>query len=240
MLWATMPDVLQPNPGKQLVRSVRGKQYARYPVKTHVVSAEDGIADVVARYARPHLRAGDILAVSERIVAIAQGRAFPLSAIQPSPLARFLTRFVLKPSWGIGLGSPWTMELALREAGTFRVLLAAFFSAVTKPFGARGVFYKVVGNDIAAIDGPTLYTLPPYNGYAKLPPKNPDRVAASISSLLDIPVAVMDANDIGVTVLGATPGVDRELLCDVFRDNPLGQSDEQTPLCVVRAVDTVG
>jgi hypothetical protein len=46
--------------------------------------------------------------------------------------------------------------------------------------------------------------------------------------------AVIDASDLAVTVLGASPGADRELVGVLMRDNPLGQGTEQTPVCVMR------
>ncbi|MBI4434783.1 HD domain-containing protein, partial [Candidatus Uhrbacteria bacterium] len=135
-------------------------RFARYPIRTHVATQRDDLVDIVRRYAVPYLRPSDLLAISERIVAITQGRAFPLVDIQPSAWAKFLVRFVHKSPYGIGLGSPWTMELAIREAGLPRILLAAVIAAVTKPLGVRGLFYRVVGKHINAIDGPCDYTLP--------------------------------------------------------------------------------
>jgi len=225
---------LNPNIGKQLEREVAGKIYIRLPIKTHVVKKEDDIADIVEKYAQSHFREGDTLAISEKVVAITQGRSFPIKDIKPSWLANLLVKFVFKPKWGIGLGSPWTMELALREAGVSRILLAALASALTKPFGVRGVFYRVAGKNINAIDGPTPYTLPPYNEYAKLAPKDPDKVAKGLMEKFNVPVAIIDANDIGVQVLGSSKGVDKELIRGIFKDNPLGQTTEQTPLCIVR------
>ena len=55
-----------------------------------------------------------------------------------------------------------------------------------------------------------------------------------------MPVAVIDANDAGCVVLGASPGLDRQLVVRLFADNPLGQAREQTPVCVVREVDWPG
>jgi len=43
--------------------------------------------------------------------------AFPIKDIRPSFLAKFLVKFVHKSPYGIGLGSPWTMELAIKEGG---------------------------------------------------------------------------------------------------------------------------
>lgn len=225
-----------PNPGKQLTRSYQGEEWARYPIRTHVVQPGEDLAHLVQHYVLPHLHPGDIVVLSEKVVAICQGRAYPVAEIQPRPLARWLSRFVTKTPHGIGIGSPVTMELALREAGVWRILLAAAVAAVTKPLGLRGMFYRLAGRSVAAIDGPTPYTLPPYNQYASLAPRQPDKVAQHLSEILHAPTAIIDANDLGVEVLGASPEVNRQMVAELFRDNPLGQGREQTPLCILRRV----
>ncbi len=128
------------------------------------------------------------------------------------------------------------MELAIREVGAPRILLAAAASAVTKPFGIHGIFYRVAGPQAKAIDGPTGYTIPPYNQAATLGPKDPDAAARALAAAIGVPVAIIDANDAGCAVLGASPGVDRRFVERLFADNPLGQAREQTPICVVRDV----
>jgi hypothetical protein len=177
-----------------------------------------------------------VVAVSERMVAITQGRSYPIKDIRPGRLARFLERFVTRPGYGIGLGSAETMELAIREVGAPRILLAAAASAITKPFGVHGVFYRVAGAQAKAIDGPTSYTIPPYNHAATLGPSDPDRAARELAAAIDAPVAIIDANDAGCAVLGASPGIDRRFVERLFADNPLGQAREQTPICIVREV----
>jgi len=233
---------LKPNKGKNLCIEVSredqwGGKWARFPIKTHVITKEDDIGKVCLQYAKPYLKTDDLLFISERVIAITQGRAFPIKEIHPSFLAKFLSKFVTKSPYGIGLGSPWTMELAIREAGILRILLGVLVAAITKPFGIRGLFYKVVGKNINAIDGPCHYTLPPYNEYAKLGPLNPDKVAMDLKKLLDCNVVIIDANDLGVNVLGkSSKEIPNDFCESVFRDNPLGQSNEQTPLCIVRKV----
>ena len=226
---------LTPNAGKALTILTARGTYARLPIRTHIITDRDSMVDVVTRYAKPHLKEGDLLFISERIVAISQGRAYPIKDIRPSRLARFLVRFVYKSPYGIGLGSPWTMELAIQEAGPLRIFAGALAAALTKPLGMRGVFYNVVGNNINAIDGPCSYTLPPYNSYAKLGPAEPERVAGELKSALLCDVVIIDANDLGVAILGKSARDIPDAFCkEVFRDNPLGQSSEQTPLCIVR------
>ena len=226
---------MEPNSGKKLEIVVDGVTWQRLPVRTHVVTKADNIADVVKKYAGPHLQTGDVLFISERIVAISQGRAYPIKDIHPSWLAKLLVKFVHKSPYGIGLGSPWTMELAIREAGALRMLVAAFAAAVTKPFGMKGVFYHVAGNNVNAIDGPCDYTLPPYNDYAKLGPAKPQKVAEELAEAIGHDVVIIDANDLGAAVLGkSNPDITDAFCKAVFKDTPLGQSTEQTPLCIVR------
>lgn len=225
----------QPNEGKKLIIDVDGADYARLPIKTPVITSKDEIFKIVEQYALPHLIEGDIVFLSERIVAIIQGRAFPIKDIKPSWLAKFLVRFVHKSPYGIGLGSPWTMELAIREAGILRILFAAFISAITKPFGLKGLFYIIAGKSVAAIDGPCHYTLPPYNEYAKLGPKNPNKVARQLKERFKYDFVIIDANDLGVSVLGKSDfKISNDFCKKVFRDNPLGQSNQQTPIAIVR------
>ena len=223
------------NNKKQLNIEVNGSQWLRLPLKTHIVTSHDSISSIVNKYAKLFILSSDYLFISERIVAITQGRAYPIKDIKPSFLAKLLVRFVHKSPYGIGLGSPWTMELAIREAGAIRIIFGAFLSAVTKPFGIKGVFYRVVGKNVNAIDGPCSYTLPPYNEYAKLGPAKPNEVAKTLSDELHCAVVIIDANDLGVSILGKSDTKTSDDFCKaVFRDNPLGQSKEQTPLCIVR------
>lgn len=226
---------LQSNEGKNLIIEVDGKSYIRLPIKTHVVTAEDKIPDVAEKYAKEHLQDGDILFISEKCVACSQKRAVPLTEIKPRPLAKLLCKFVYKSPYGIGLGIPETMEMALRECGTIRMLCAAFVSAIGKLLGKRGWFYKVAGYRAESIDGPTPYTLPPYNKCVVLGPEDPDKVARETAERVGQRVAVVDVNDLTGKILGAShPDMDREKIARMLKDNPLGQSAQQTPMGIIR------
>lgn len=226
----------EPNEGRVLRASVNGLVYARHPVRTHLVTADDSTADVVARYVGQLDESVALVAVSERMVAITQGRSHRMVDIRPGRLARFLVRFVTRPGYGIGLGTAETMQLAIDEVGAPRILLAAAVSGLTKPFGIHGLFYRIAGPQAAAIDGPTSYTIAPYNQAATLGPKDPGGVARALATALGRPVAIIDANDAGCNVLGASPGLERRWVARLFADNPLGQASEQTPICLVRSL----
>ena len=129
------------------------------------------------------------------------------------------------------------MQLAIQEAGALRIILGAVAAVLTKPFGMKGVFYHVVGHNINAIDGPCDYTLPPFNEYAKLGPAKPMQVARELGKAIGHDVVIIDANDLGAVVLGKSNSEISDAFCKaVFKDNPLGQSTQQTPLCIVRKV----
>ena len=96
----------QANDGKSLEIAVGGSSYARIPIRTRVVMPGDDLDAFVSEYANDQLQPGDLLFVTEKIVAITQGRSFLVEDIAPRPLARFLSRYVVKTSYGIGLGMP--------------------------------------------------------------------------------------------------------------------------------------
>ena len=227
-------SIIKANPGKKPEIKVGNKTYIRLPIKTHLISDKDNIIEVADKYTKDTKKSGDILVISERVVAVSQGRSFLITDIHPSWWANFLSKYVTKHPGGIGLRSPWTMELAIQEAGLPRILLASFVAMITKTFGFKGIFYHVVGNDINAIDGPCEYTLPPGNKSAKLGPKNPMRVAQQIADQIKIDVAIIDSNDYGTRVMGTSNGVDKKFIENVFKDNPFGQENQQTPMALVR------
>ncbi|MBH0099008.1 coenzyme F420-0:L-glutamate ligase [Salinibacterium sp. NSLL150] len=225
------------NAGKSLTVEVDGAVYERLPIKTRLVVREDDIVQVVSEYASSVVQDGDLFFVTEKIVGITQGRAYPISEVEPRKLATFLSKYVTKTSHGIGLGMPETMEMALRECGTPRILFAAAVAAVTKLVGRRGDFYRIAGPKARAIDGPTKNTIPPYNSHVVLGPARPDGVAQDIKVALgrNIEVLVVDINDFGGNILGSTTTkANNALALKVLKDNPLGQDHQSTPLGVIR------
>ena len=232
----TMP--FQPNENKQLEITTDDGTYERYPVKTPIIKSGDDLVALLNELVKPYLQDGDMIYMSEKILAISQGRAFKIEDIKPSRLARFLTKFVYKSPYGIGLGMPETMELAIRSVGRPKILFAAVIAGIGKLFGQRGVFYNILGPAARAIDGPCDCTIPPYNGYAKMAPDKPNENSKKFTEAMDgHPVIIVDANDIGVNILGKpSEELTDESLSRIFKDNPLGQGHEQTPLCIVRKI----
>lgn len=214
--------------------TVGGRSYLRIPIKTHVIVPEDDIVEVARRYAGDQARPGDIVFVSEKVVAITQGRAVPTDTIRVSWLAQKLWPFVRQVPYGIGLRNPYSMQCAIDECGAPRILLAAVVGAVGKFVGRRGDFYRIAGVQAAAIDAPGTAGIEQFRNCVIKAPKDPDRVAQSIAEALGCEAAVVDVNDIDSAVLGHSRGTDPEEVRLALKDNPLGQGAEQTPLGILR------
>ncbi|MDE2145044.1 MAG: coenzyme F420-0:L-glutamate ligase, partial [Patescibacteria group bacterium] len=220
--------------------NVSGETYARYPIKTPLINPGDSLEKLINDLVKPYLAPEDLIFISEKVVAISQNRIIPIKEIKPSRLARLLSRNV-KNNWGtknfrgFGHGTPMAMELFIREAGVPRVLFAAGVSALTRPLGIKGAFYAISGKNAKSVDCPMSFILYPYTQYAKLAPFQPNRIAKELKDKFNHDVVVVDANYRGVYSLGkSNTKLSEKFIHDVFRDNPLGQSDEQTPLCIVR------
>jgi len=224
------------NPGKSEFVQSSEHNYLCLAIKTKVITDEDSVMDIVADYAMPYLQKGDILFLSEKMVACTQGRAIPISAVRPGVLARLLSKFVTKSKAGYGLAMPETMQCAIDECGHIRILLASAAGMLGKLFGQKGWFYQVAGYRAACIDGPCEYTIAPYNKYIVLAPLAPNLTAANISKTLNgITVLIVDVNDLGVRILGSSEQIDNDQVISLLRQNPLGQSNESTPMGILRA-----
>lgn len=231
-----MATDLKPNEGKKGVIEVDGVQYLRLPIPTHLITDQDNICDVAQQYGAPLLQPGDVLFISEKCVACTKKRAIPMEEIHPRKLAYTLSKYVTKTPHGIGLGMPETMEYALRECGTLRILFAAFVSVIGKKvFRKKGWFYKVAGYKARSIDGPCHNTIPPYNHYVVLGPVNPDQVARDIKARIGFETCIVDINDLEGQILGvSSKALDKHLYARILKDNPLGQDDQQTPMGIIR------
>lgn len=218
-------------------RTVNDITYLRLAIKTPIITEDDDILDLVDMYTADKRQEGDIIVVAESPTAISQGRAIPESEIRIGLLARLLWRCVRKVPYGIGLRSPATMQCAINETGSLRILVAAAVGALGKLVGRRGDFYRIAGMQAATVDAAHTSPIPPYDQCVILGPKDPDGVARKILERTGCEAAIMDINDIGGSwALGASIGIDRPLLEEIMRDNPMGQKDECTPMALVRVV----
>ena len=223
------------NPEKEEFVTVDGQTFGCYGIITELVTEQTDLTAFVLQYAAPLLKPGDILLLSEKMVACAQGKARPLDSIHPGGLARFLCRYVRKTEYGIGLSMPETMQCALDECGVFRILLAAAAGAAGRLFGKKGWFYRVAGYKAAAVDGPCEFSITPYDRCVVPAPSHPGQTARMVSKILGCTVLIIDCNDIGGRILASSHRkLNRSFFLRVLTQNPLGQSREQTPIGILR------
>lgn len=200
-------------------------------VRTDWLGPEDDLTDAVHRFAGT-LRPQDTLLISEKVAVMTTGRALDKDAFAPRGLAKKLVTYVRPRPGSRGISVPEKMEFLIRSVGAPRVLAACAASAVTRPLGIRGVFYRVAGPVARDLDGGR----PPFE-HLLFPPLSTAEARALCEGLqrrLGCGVAVVDINDYGGSVRGrssAAPASD-----DIFRlmrDNPMGQRDQRTPLGVL-------
>ncbi|NLW20407.1 MAG: F420-0--gamma-glutamyl ligase [Clostridiales bacterium] len=216
-----------------------GRRYQRFAIATHFIKPHEDQAALVRRYVQPLYQPGDLLSFGAKVMGMCVGSVKTREEVKPGFFARLLWRFAGHNSTGIGMHEPYKLQMTIDIAGLPRVLLAAVLSALTKPFGIKGVFYKVCGHDIAGIDG--FYPdsdFAEYHELAVINPPDASRLCDELTEQTGIPMVVMDANDFHRNQLGksqASPLSDGEIQ-EALADNPSGQGKELTPFILIRKV----
>lgn len=201
------------------------------PVRTALVHPGDDLIAMASRAVNGIARPGDVVAISESAVAIAQGELVAAESIRPSKLAYLLAR---RAGALATMSQPESVQLVIDRAGEWRVLWATLAQLGGRAIGYRGAFYRVMGDTVAAVDGYTG-TMPPFERAIVFSPRDPDGFAATFFERTAVACAVVDANDLGkAKVLGASAGVSRRCVAGALLDNPHGNSDEQTPIAVLK------
>ena len=218
--------------------TVEDTVYLRIPIKTRILQSGDDFVEIIKEYAKPHLQQNDIIVISESPLAITQGRSICANDIKIGFLAKFLWRFVGKVSYGTGLRSPTSMQCAIDECGSFRILFAAIIGGFSKiVLRRKGDFYRIAGKQAALIDAAHTSPVDGYQSHVIKGPLNPEKEAQKIKDSTGYETAIMDINDIGGSwVIGYSKGINPRLLENIMRDNPQGQGNELTPICIVRKV----
>lgn len=215
--------------------TVNGKVYERYPVKTHFLHISEELNPVIEKYVVPKFKPGQWIAISEKFVTISQGRVIHKSAVKPGLLAKLIVKGVKKYDDDIGYSDPHKMQVAIWQAGWFRMFTAMILGATTRLVGRHGDFYRIAGNRVSEIDGFNPHAMPPFDKFAMLGPANPMESAQAIEETFGIPTVIIDGNNINVEVLGMSRlvPVDKATARLILLDNPMGQNDEMTPIIIV-------
>lgn len=203
-------------------------------IRTHLITEKDDVCDVIERYTRDIAEPGDIVGISESVVAIMQGRAIPPEDIRPGLLARTVCRFAHPDA---SISASRSMQMAIEQVGPLRILLAAAAGLIGKILGVRGLFFRVAGHSVAEIDD-SGGTMPPYDRSIILGPKDPDAVARRVWRRTGVWTLILDVNDKGaVDILGTSIPLSKEreeAVRRLLRKNPFGNDDQKTPLVVIK------
>lgn len=227
---------LSPNSGKKLVIEVQRKKFARYPIKTHFIETSDNLIELVSKYVLPFAEKNDIIILCQKIVSIIQGRVVYKSDVRVGFWAEFLSKFAKKTPYGFSVGNPLKMQVAINLAGLPRILFACFCSGISKLFGISGTFYRIAGHQISQIDG---FYGEAFSQYAKigiLGPKDCDKICQELRNKFGFSFVVADVNDLGGNLLGRSEDLkgQEKLIAEMLKDNPAGQSNQQTPIIIIR------
>lgn len=224
------------NKKKNLIVEIDGANWTRYLIKTHFIGVDDNFEEIVEKYILPLVRDNDIVVLCQKIVSIIQKRIVYKKDIRVSFWAKFLSKFVRKTSAGFSVGNPFKMQVAINLAGLPRILFASFFGFLFKIFGITGMFYRLAGHQISQIDGFYGEAFPEYSEMGILGPVGCDLLCDNLKEKFNFSFVVADINDLGGNILGISKNLKgkEKLLLQILKDNPAGQSTQQTPIVILK------
>lgn len=225
------------NEGKKVEIEVNGEIYLRHAIKTRFVKQGEDYIELFKEYVSPLYKPGDIVSSSEKIIALCQNRVVKREDIKIGFWAKFLSKFAChKNRGGYGVGMTINMQYAIDKVGFLRVIFASVAAGITKLVGIKGVFYKIVGQEVAGLDGFYDGAWDEYRDIGIEIPSNPTDVCNEIKQKLGMSVMIVDSNDFGREILGKSDDIkfDDEYLKGLIADNPAGQGKQQTPIILIR------
>ena len=222
-------------------RTVGGRSYLRIPVRTHLVTIGEDLGGVIALYAAEQITPESTICLSQKFVSICTAQVRHISDVHDTWLARLIVRYVTKNDNGdIGYSHPKKMQVAIEQAGYPRMIAAVVGGGFSKlVLRRRGDFYRIAGNHIAEIDGFNPDAMAPFDQYAMLPHPDPDALCDELARRFGCAAYMIDGNNINVEVVGrsANMAMSDEVAREVMLDNPMGQSDELTPIFLIQPAD---
>lgn len=225
------------NHGKKVEIQVGEEIYLRHAVQTKFIRVGDNYIDVMGEYLSNIYEEGDIVSISEKIISICQNRIIKREEIKIGIWAKFLSKFACRKNrGGYGVGMPINMQYAINKVGLVKVIFASVLGGITKLLGIKGVFYKIVGQEVSGLDGFYDGAWKEYKDIGIEIPENSTLVCNEIKEKLGISCMIVDSNDFGQEILGKSDDIylTDDILKQMIKDNPAGQCQERTPLILIR------
>ncbi len=216
---------------KELVQIPLNQDYKAIAVKTDLLGSFDNPIETVTNYCKDVIRKNDILTIGESPLAIMQGRYIAPQNLEYNYLSKILCYFFHPTS---SLATACGMQLLIDKIGVTRITFSLILGFLFKCIGVKGIFYRLTGFESSLIDD-ISGTVVPYDKSIVMGPINTKLFCNKLSKQLEVEVAVVDVNDLGgVKILASSNDSVNDLLKEILKINPAGNSDEKTPIVLIR------
>ena len=216
---------------KELIEIPLKLGYKAIAVKTDLLGSFDNPIETVMDYCKNVTREKDILTIGETPLAIMQGRYVAPQNLEYNIFSKILCYFFHPTS---SLATACGMQLLIDKIGVTRITFSLILGFLFKCIGIKGVFYRLTGFESSLIDD-ISGTVVPYDKSIVMGPINTKLFCSKLSKQLEVEVAVVDVNDLGgVKILASSNNSINNILKEILKVNPAGNSDEKTPIVLIR------
>ena len=216
---------------KELIEIPLKLGYKAIAVKTDLLGSFDNPIETVMDYCKNVTREKDILTIGETPLAIMQGRYVAPQNLEYNIFSKILCYFFHPTS---SLATACGMQLLIDKIGVTRITFSLILGFLFKCIGIKGVFYRLTGFESSLIDD-ISGTVVPYDKSIVMGPINTKLFCDKLSKQLKVDVAVVDVNDLGgVKILASSNNSINNILKEILKVNPAGNSDEKTPIVLIR------
>ncbi len=216
---------------KELIEIPLKLGYKAIAVKTDLLGSFDNPIETVTGYCKNVTRKKDILTIGETPLAIMQGRYVAPQNLEYNIFSKILCYFFHPTS---SLATACGMQLLIDKIGVTRITFSLILGFLFKCIGIKGVFYRLTGFESSLIDD-ISGTVVPYDKSIVMGPINTKLFCDKLSKQLEVEVAVVDVNDLGgVKILASSNNSINNILKEILKVNPAGNSDEKTPIVLIR------
>ena len=216
---------------KELIEIPLKLGYKAIAVKTDLLGSFDNPIETVMDYCKNVTREKDILTIGETPLAIMQGRYVAPQNLEYNIFSKILCYFFHPTS---SLATACGMQLLIDKIGVMRITFSLILGFLFKCIGIKGEFYRLTGFESSLIDD-ISGTVVPYDKSIVMGPINTKLFCDKLSKQLEVEVAVVDVNDLGgVKILASSNNSINNILKEILKVNPAGNSDEKTPIVLIR------
>ena len=216
---------------KELIEIPLKLGYKAIAVKTDLLGSFDNPIETVMDYCKNVTREKDILTIGETPLAIMQGRYVAPQNLEYNIFSKILCYFFHPTS---SLATACGMQLLIDKIGVTRITFSLILGFLFKCIGIKGIFYRLTGFESSLIDD-ISGTVVPYDKSIVMGPINTKLFCSKLSKQLEVEVAVVDVNDLGgVKILASSNNSVNNILKEILKVNPAGNSDEKTPIVLIR------